>query len=166
MQSTVEQLEGNKVKVEVTIDATSFEQDIDVAYRKLARQVRIPGFRPGKAPRRIIDAHLGVEGKKAARAQAIEDAVPKYLAEAVKQHDIDIIATPKVDHVHGAEDAYKGKLGIRGVKDPVEIRDLMLRAIEDGRVPEKDSQWPTAYAARRIAWHVLDHAWELIDRST
>ena len=104
MQSTVEQLEGNKVKVEVTIDATSFEQDIDVAYRKLARQVRIPGFRPGKAPRRIIDAHLGVEGKKAARAQAIEDAVPKYLAEAVKQHDIDIIATPKVDHVHGAED--------------------------------------------------------------
>ncbi|NDG10543.1 MAG: trigger factor family protein [Actinobacteria bacterium] len=44
MQSTVEQLEGNKVKVEVTIDATSFEQDIDVAYRKLARQVRIPGL--------------------------------------------------------------------------------------------------------------------------
>ncbi|MGA1420165.1 MAG: trigger factor [Ilumatobacteraceae bacterium] len=104
MQSTVEQLEGNKVKVEVTIDAASFEQDIDVAYRKLARQVRIPGFRPGKAPRRVIDAHLGVEGKKAARAQAIEDAVPKYLAEAVKQHDIDIIATPKVDHVHGAEE--------------------------------------------------------------
>ena len=71
-----------------------------------------------------------------------------------------------VDHVHGAEDAYKGKLGIRGVKDPVEIRALMLRAIEDGRVPEKDSQWPAAYAARRIAWHVLDHAWEIIDRST
>jgi trigger factor len=103
MQCTVEQLEGNKVKVEVTIDAASFEQDIDVAYRKLARQVRIPGFRPGKAPRRVIDAHLGTEGKKAARAQAIEDAVPKYLAEAVRQHDIDIIATPKVDHVHGAE---------------------------------------------------------------
>jgi len=104
MQCTIEQLEGNKVKVEVTIDAASFEQDIDVAYRKLARQVRIPGFRPGKAPRRIIDAHLGADGKKAARAQAIEDAVPKYLAEAVRQHDIDIIATPKVDHVHGAED--------------------------------------------------------------
>ncbi|MFM7894108.1 MAG: trigger factor [Actinomycetota bacterium] len=104
MQCTVEQLEGNKVKVEVSVDEAAFEHDIDVAYRKLARQVRIPGFRPGKAPRRVIDAHLGADGKKAARAQAIEDAVPKYLAEAVKQHDIDIIATPKVDHVHGAEE--------------------------------------------------------------
>jgi len=104
MQSTVEQLEGNKVKVDVSVDEASFEQDIEVAYRKLARQVRIPGFRPGKAPRRVIEAHLGGEGKKAARAQAIEDAVPKYLAEVVKQHDIDIIATPKVDHVHGAEE--------------------------------------------------------------
>jgi len=105
MQSTVEQLEGNKVKVDVSIDEASFEQDIEIAYRKLARQVRIPGFRPGKAPRRVIEAHLGEDGKRAARAQAIEDAVPKYLAEVVKQHDIDIISTPKVDHVHGAEEA-------------------------------------------------------------
>ncbi len=104
MQSTVEQLEGNKVKVNVSVDEAAFDQDIEVAYRKLARQVRIPGFRPGKAPRRIIEAHLGEDGKRAARAQAIEDAVPKYLAEVVKQHDIDIIATPKVDHVQGAED--------------------------------------------------------------
>lgn len=105
MQCTIEQLEGNKVKLDITVDAASFDQDIEVAYRKLARQVRIPGFRPGKAPRRVIEAHLGDGGKQAARAQAVEDAVPKYLAEAVKQHDIDIIATPKVDHVHGAEDA-------------------------------------------------------------
>ena len=104
MQSTIEQLDGNKVKVDIAVDAATFEVDIEIAFRKLARQVRIPGFRPGKAPRRVIEAHLGVDGKKAARAQAIEDAVPKYLAQAVKEHDIDIIATPKVDHVHGAED--------------------------------------------------------------
>ncbi len=104
MQCTVEQLENNKVKVDISVDAASFDQDIEIAYRKLARQVRIPGFRPGKAPRRVIEAHLGDDGKKAARAQAIEDAVPKYLAEAVKQLDIDIIATPKVEHVHGADE--------------------------------------------------------------
>ena len=104
MQSTIEQLDGNKVKVDIAVDAATFEVDIEIAFRKLARQVRIPGFRPGKAPRRVIEAHLGADGKKAARAQAIEDAVPKYLAQAVKEHDIDIIATPKVDHVHGAED--------------------------------------------------------------
>ncbi|NBR76708.1 MAG: trigger factor family protein [Actinobacteria bacterium] len=104
MQCTVEPREGNKVHVNVSVDVTEFERDVETAYRKLAREVRIAGFRPGKAPRKVIDAHLGEAGMKAARAQAIEDAVPKYLAEAVKQHDIDIIATPKVDHVHGAEE--------------------------------------------------------------
>ncbi|NDA00893.1 MAG: trigger factor [Acidimicrobiia bacterium] len=104
MQCTVEPLEGNKVNVNISVDVTEFDRDVEIAYRKLAREVRIAGFRPGKAPRKVIDAHLGEAGMKAARAQAIEDAVPKYLAEAVKQHDIDIIATPKVDHVHGAEE--------------------------------------------------------------
>ncbi len=70
-----------------------------------------------------------------------------------------------IEHVHGAEDAYKGKLGIRDVKDPAEIRTLMVDAIVSGRSPEKENQWPAAYAARRIAWHVLDHAWEIEDRS-
>ena len=51
MQCTIEPLEGNKVKLDVSVDETSFDQDIEVAYRKLARQVRIPGFRPCKAPR-------------------------------------------------------------------------------------------------------------------
>lgn len=73
--------------------------------------------------------------------------------------------TSKIDeHVLGAEQAYKGKLGIRRVMDPSEVRELMLEAIRDGRPPEKDNQWPSAYAARRIAWHALDHAWEIEDR--
>lgn len=124
MQSTVEQLEGNKVKIDVSIDEATFEQDIDLAYRKLARQVRIPGFRPGKAPRRVIEAHLGGDGRKAARAQAIEDAVPKYLAAAVRQHDIDIIATPTVDHVHGADD----DVGPVSFHCEVEVRPIITLA--------------------------------------
>ena len=64
MQCTIEPLEGNKVKLDVSVDETSFDQDIEVAYRKLARQVRIPGFRPGKAPRRVIEAHLGDDGRR------------------------------------------------------------------------------------------------------
>jgi len=46
MHCTVEQLEGNRVKVDIEVDAASFEADIELAFRKLARQVRIPGFRP------------------------------------------------------------------------------------------------------------------------
>ena len=61
MQSTVESVEGNKVKLHVTVPADEFERAIDAAFRKLAREVRVPGFRPGKAPRRLLEARLGTD---------------------------------------------------------------------------------------------------------
>ena len=59
--TSVEPLEGNKVKLHVAIPAADFERAIDAAFRKLAREVRLPGFRPGKAPRRLLEARLGTE---------------------------------------------------------------------------------------------------------
>ena len=55
MKSAVEPLEGNKVKVSVEVDEVEFEKAVDAAFRKLAREVRINGFRPGKAPAKLLD---------------------------------------------------------------------------------------------------------------
>ncbi|HET9602392.1 MAG TPA: trigger factor [Acidimicrobiales bacterium] len=101
MKSTVETLEGNKVKLSVEVDETEFDRDIDVAFRKIAREVRLPGFRPGKAPRRILEARIGLAP---ARQQALQDAIPRYLADAVKVHDVDIIAPPEVDITAGSDE--------------------------------------------------------------
>jgi len=101
MKTTVEPLEGNKVKLSVEVDEAEFDKAIDAAFRKIAREVRIPGFRPGKAPRRILEARIGIDY---AREQALRDAIPEYLAEAVRTNDIDIIAPPKVDITAGAEE--------------------------------------------------------------
>ena len=57
-----------------------FEKAIDAAFRKLAGQVKIPGFRPGKAPRRILEARFGPE---VAREQALKDSLPEFYADAV-----------------------------------------------------------------------------------
>lgn len=100
MKSTVESLEGNKVKVSVEVDETEFDKDIDAAFRKIAQEVRLPGFRPGKAPRKILEARIGLEP---AREQALRDGIPGYLARAVREHDVDIIATPEVD-ITGGQD--------------------------------------------------------------
>ena len=64
----------------VTVPADEFEQSIDAAYRRFAQQVRIPGFRPGKAPRRILEQSIPVAE---ARAQALKDSLPDYYVEAV-----------------------------------------------------------------------------------
>ena len=98
MQSSVETLEGNQVKLSVVVDEAEFETDITAAFRKIAHEVRLPGFRPGKAPRAVLEARLGVAP---AREQALRDGIPQYLARAVRQHNIDIIDTPSVDITSG-----------------------------------------------------------------
>ena len=101
MKSSVEALEGNKVKVSIEVDESEFDRNIDAAFKKIAREVRLPGFRPGKAPRQVLEARIGIE---AARQQALNDAIPEYLSQAVREHDVDIVATPDVTLVAGETD--------------------------------------------------------------
>jgi hypothetical protein len=74
-----------------------------------------------------------------------------------------------VEHVHGGDEAYAAAIGIRtrGL-DVAALRGAVLDALarpSDGS-PMAGKRWPPRYAARRIAWHALDHAWEIEDRST
>jgi trigger factor len=101
VKSTVEPVEGNKVKVYVEVDEDEFEVAVDDAFRKIAREVRIPGFRPGKAPRKVLEARLG---KGVARGQALQDAIPEYYARAVREHDVDVIDRPDIDITDGEEE--------------------------------------------------------------
>ncbi len=134
MKSTVEELEGNRVKVSVDIDLEEFEERLDEAFRKLARQVRLPGFRPGKAPRRVLEARLG---SQAARGEALSDAVPEYYAQAVLDHDVDVISPPEIDITSGAEE---GPVSFDAV---VEVRPLISITGYDQLKAEVPSPLPT-----------------------
>ncbi|MGB0113471.1 MAG: trigger factor, partial [Ilumatobacteraceae bacterium] len=100
VKSSLETLEGNKVKLYVEVDEAEFEHDIDRAFKLIAKEVNLPGFRAGKAPRKVLEARVGVG---AARDQAIRDAVPQYLGKAVREHEVDLIATPEVEVTDGNE---------------------------------------------------------------
>ncbi|MBM3675118.1 MAG: trigger factor [Actinobacteria bacterium] len=100
MDHSIEQLEGNKVKLTVAVPADEFEPAIDAAFRKLAREVRIPGFRPGKAPRRLLEARFGPE---VAREHALKDGLPEFYADAVVAEDLDTIAAPEIEITAGEE---------------------------------------------------------------
>ena len=101
VKSTCETLEGNKILLKVEVNEADFERDIEAAFAKIAREVRLPGFRQGKAPRRVLEARIG---RAAAREQALRDGVPTYLARAVRENNVDIIATPDVEITGGADD--------------------------------------------------------------
>jgi len=101
MRSTVEPLEGNKVKLSIEVEGAEFEKEVDAAFRRIAHEVRLPGFRPGKAPRRLLEARIGSE---AARGDALEHALPTYYADAVEEHEVDVIAAPEIDITSGREE--------------------------------------------------------------
>ena len=116
VKSSVEPVEGNKVRLSVEVAADEFESAIDDAFRKIAREVRIPGFRPGKAPRKVLEARLGPD---VARGQALQDAIPDYYVAAVREHDVDVIAAPEIDITGGQE---SGPLSFDAV---VEVRPVI-----------------------------------------
>jgi trigger factor len=101
VKTTVAPLEGNKVKLSVEVDEDEFDKAITDAFRKIAREVRIPGFRPGKAPRKLLERRLGAQ---VGREQALHDALPEYYAQAVTDNDVDAIDAPEIDITAGEDD--------------------------------------------------------------
>lgn len=94
MQTTVQETEKHKVKLTIEVPADEFGKDLDRAYRKVARQVRIPGFRKGKVPRQVIDAQIG---REAVLGEFLEDSVPTYYRDALRENDLAPITEPDID---------------------------------------------------------------------
>jgi hypothetical protein len=115
--------------------------------------------------------------KEAARQRAIVETCWKTLDEVVKGAPAALRKGPRgggrdrdkiVEHVLGAESAYAGAIGVKAKQPPGDdakavaaFRAAILEGLENN-----EGRWPSRYAARRIAWHALDHAWEIEDRSS
>lgn len=106
------------VKLSIEVDEAEFDRNIDAAFRKIAREVRLPGFRPGKAPRKILEARIGLD---AARGQALQDAIPEYLSKAVREHNVDLIAQPQVNLLNNNEPAAEGVTELPPFEYPVKF---------------------------------------------
>ncbi|MGH9170149.1 MAG: trigger factor [Acidimicrobiales bacterium] len=123
MRSTAEVLEGNKVKLSVEVDEEELETAVQDTFKRLQRELSVPGFRPGKVPRRLIEVRLG---GKAIREEVIRSALPDYYAQAVEEASLDTIAAPAIDITSGEED---GPLAFDAV---VEIRPKVSIAGYEG----------------------------------
>ena len=102
MRATAEPMEGNLVRLSVEIDEPEFDRALGDVVRSLAQQVRVPGFRPGKVPRKVLEARMG--GAGALRAEALREALPDFYARAVVDTELDPIAQPEIDITGGEDD--------------------------------------------------------------
>lgn len=94
MKSTVEQLSPTRVRINVEVPFEELQPDFDRAFQSLAGQVRIPGFRPGKAPRKILEARVG---RGAVLEQVVNDAIQSRYSEAVTANEVKAIGQPEID---------------------------------------------------------------------
>ena len=94
MKSTIEKLSPTRVRLAVEVPFEELQPSLDKAYRAIAGQVRVPGFRPGKVPARIIDQRVG---RAAVLEEAVNDAIPQSYTAAVLEHDVRVLGQPAVD---------------------------------------------------------------------
>ncbi|MGE2835072.1 trigger factor [Mycobacterium sp. SMC-4] len=94
MKSTVEKLSPTRVRINVEVPFTELEPEIDRAFKQLAKQVRLPGFRPGKAPRKLLEARVG---RGAVLEQVVNDALPGRYSEAVSSSSLQPLGQPEIE---------------------------------------------------------------------
>ena len=94
MKVTVENGENQQVTLTIEVEAAEVNKAVDQACKRLANRVSIPGFRKGKAPRMIVERHVG---KDAILQEAFDIVAPKALSKAFDEQKIDPVTRPSVD---------------------------------------------------------------------
>jgi trigger factor len=118
MKSAVETLNPTRVKLTVEVPFDELRPDLDAAYRKIARQIRVKGFRPGKVPPPLIDRQVG---RGVILEEAVNEALPRLYGEAVREHEVRPLGHPEVsvtDFADGSQLVFTAEVDVR---PPVEL---------------------------------------------
>jgi trigger factor len=138
VKSTVEHIGPTRVKLTVEVPFDELKPDFDRAYKALAKQVRIPGFRPGKAPARILDARLG---RGVVLDEVLNQAVPAKYSEAVAASDeVKPIGRPEIEVTELADGDKVSFTAEVDVRPEITLPDLdgLAVSVDDVAIDEDD----------------------------
>jgi trigger factor len=124
LQTSVEHLEGGRARLTITVPAADVDAAVAAAYAEVGSKLRIPGFRPGKAPRPVVDTHVG---RETVLAEAQESVVTDSYGRTISEHGLRTIGQPDVgelelvepsqDYTYTAEVALRPELSLSGIED-------------------------------------------------
>ncbi|MGQ9613226.1 MAG: trigger factor [Chloroflexus sp.] len=100
MKVTTEKLPKSLIALQIEIDRDQFERSLNQASRRLSQKFPIQGFRPGKAPRFIIERTFG---REALIEEATEELINTGYRKAIKQENIEVVGPPNLDKIHSLE---------------------------------------------------------------
>ena len=137
MKTAVEELSPTRVRLSVEVSFEELKPSLDKAYREVSKQVRIPGFRPGRVPPRVIDMRVG---RGAVLTEAVNDALPEFYGKAVEESEVRPLGQPDVD-IKQLDDGKDLEFTVEvEVRPKLELPDLSTLAVtvDNSTVSDED----------------------------
>ena len=160
MKTDVEELSPTRVRLTIEVPFEELKPNLDQAYREVARQVRIPGFRPGRVPPRVIDSRIG---RGVVLEQAVNDAVPELYSKAVAEKEVVPLGQPEVEITKlddGQELAFTAEVDIRPNFELPNLEELSV-TVENAEVsPDQVEEYLGSLRERFASLKNVDRAVE------
>jgi trigger factor len=171
MKIQVEKVSAVESKVTIEVDPERVAKEIERAYSGLGRRVKLKGFRPGKAPRKVLERYFRSE----VESEVAEKIVQQTFAEAVKVESIDVVAPPQVSIAEGVAEGkplrYTARVEVKPALDPKDYKGLEIErkppAVTDEMVSAELTKLQHSFAqlapvegrfeAQEGDWAVIDH---------
>jgi trigger factor len=137
VKSALETLNPTRVRLTVEVPFEELKPSLDTAYKKIAGQVNIPGFRKGRVPPRVIDQRFG---RAMVLEEAVNEALPEFYGKAVQENDIDVLGRPEVDVTKfedGEQLTFTAEVDVRPDFELPDYRGLDV-TVEDAETSDED----------------------------
>ena len=136
MKTDVEELSPTRVRLTIEVPFEELKPNVDRAYREVARQVRVPGFRPGRVPPRVIDQRFG---RGPVLEEAINEALPDLYGKAINEAKLEVVGRPEVevtDLTDGEALKFTAEVDVRPEFDLPEYKGLEVQ-VDDAEVGDE-----------------------------
>jgi trigger factor len=148
VKTDVEELSPTRVRLTIEVPFDELKPNVDRAYREVARQVRVPGFRPGRVPPRVIDQRFG---RGTVLEQAVQDAVPQLYGKALEENDVFALGQPAVEITKlddGRELAFTAEVDVRPKFDLPDINGMPVTVDNADVTPDQVEEYIGALRER------------------
>lgn len=123
MKVSAQRIPDSQVVLEIEVEPEQMERSLERAYRRLVQRVEIPGFRKGKAPRAMLERHLG---RHRLLHEALDIIIPEAYNRALDEHDIDAIDRPVIEVIQEEPVIFKATVPVRPTVELGDYRSLRL----------------------------------------
>jgi trigger factor len=139
VKSAIESLNPTRVKLTVEVSFEELKPNLDAAYKKISRQINVPGFRRGKVPPQVVDQRIG---RGAVLDEAVNEALPQLYFQALEENQIQALGQPDIEVTNfedGGEFSFAAEVDVRPDIRVPEYEGIRAE-VPDAEVTDEDVQ--------------------------